>query len=325
LNRKLIVCLISLIFFITIFSTCKAYYNQNNYDKIILAENLDSIEVIDQQQTSSCGLGCPFFGYLWLGQGFIPSLDTLIKVEVKLFKGGNPTSPVTLSIRNSLTGVDLTSASIDGTLVETYGKWFEFDFPDISVTPGTEYFIICRSSGGSIFNYFCAEFNINNPYDGGEAWGSIDYGANWGLIEDYYPEYPDPDACFKTYGLDDSPSKPSINGDTNGMVGKEYTYTFLSTDPEGHDLFYYVKWGDDTNSGWVGEYESGETATLKHIWQTQGTFIIQAKAKDIYGAESDWTEFTVTIPRNKAINNLFLIFLQSHHNLFPLLQKLIQT
>ena len=324
MNRKLIVYLISLSFIVTIFSTCEATYNLINNDKIILVENLDSIEVIDQQQTSSCGLGCPFFSYLWLGQGFFPSLDILTKVEVKLFKGGNPTSPITLSIRNSLTGIDLTSASIDSNLVEPYGKWIEFDFADISVTPGIEYFIICRSSGGSILNYYCAEFNINNPYDGGEAWGSIDYGANWGLIEDYYPEYPDPDACFKTYGLDDSPNKPSINGDANGVVGKEYTYTFLSTDPEGHDLYYYVKWGDDTNSGWIGEYESGESVTLKHIWQTQGTFIIQSKAKDIYGAESDWATFTVTIPRNKAINRLFLNWLQNHPNLFPLLQKMLQ-
>ena len=343
MNRKLIVGLIFISIVITSFSSCGASslckikpavttveYNSNiennliNNDKIILAANLDFIEVIDQQQTVSSNLGCPFFSYLWLGQGFIPSLDSLTKVEVKLFKKGNPTSPVTLSIRDSLTGVDLTSASIESSLVSTYGKWIEFDFPDTSVTPGNEYFIICRSSGGSMFNYYCAEFDINDPYDGGEAWGSIDYGVVWGLIEDYYPEYPDPDACFKTYGLDEQPNIPMITGDTNGIVGKEYTFTFSSTDPEDHNLYYYVKWGDDTNSAWVGEYQSGEIATLNHIWHNEGAFIIQAKVKDIYGAESDWATFTMTVPRNKEIFKPLHVLLQDYPNMFSLLHHKLQ-
>lgn len=290
----------------------------------VVGEKLDSIEVVDQQQTSSSGQGCPFFSYLWIAQGFIPSLETLTKVEVKLFKGGNPTSPIIISIRNSLSGSDLTSVSIDGSLVSEYSKWIDFNFPDINVTPGNEYYIVCRSSGGSMINYYCAVFDINNPYGGGEAWGSINYGANWELIEDYYPQYPEPDACFKTYCLDESPNTPMISGEPDGNAGTEYTYTFSTTDPEGHDLYYYVKWGDDTTSEWIGEYASGETVSLKHIWQEQGTYTIEAKAKDIYGAEGNWGELTVTMPKNKLLpNSVILRLIERFQNAFPVLRQLL--
>jgi hypothetical protein len=285
MKKKIIVILICIVIFGTVFSalgTSAEYkiksvinvaYNDSdseiirlNDNEILLIGNLASNEVIDQQQTSSYGQGCPFFSYLWIAQGFIPSLEILTKVEVKLFKGGNPTSPIIISIRDSLSGNDLTSVSVDGSLVSQYSKWIEFNFPDINVI---------------------------------EAWGSISYGVNWDLIEDYYPEYPEPDACFKTYGLDESPNIPIITGETNGDAGTEYAYTFSTTDPESHDLYYYVKWGDDTTSGWIGEYASGETVPMKHIWQTQGTYTIEAKAKDIYGVESDWATLEVTMPVNQ--------------------------
>ncbi len=345
MKSKIIVFLICMGFFVGGFSTLgtsaeykikpvvNVVYNKSdneitksNYNEIFFIDNLDSIEVIDQQQTSSSGLGCPFFSFLWVAQGFIPSLETLTKVEVELFKDGNPTSPIIISIRDSLSGSDLTSVSVDGSLVSQYSKWIEFNFPDINVIPGNEYYIVCRSSGGSIINYYCAVFDINNPYGAGEAWGSIDYGANWELIEDYYPEYPEPDACFKTYGLDESPNSPIITGEINGNVGTEYTYTFSTTDPEGHDLYYYVEWGDDTNSGWIGKYESGETVNLKHTWQTQGTFTIKVKAKDIYGAEGDWGELVVTMPKNKAsISNFPLLnWLFDHFpNAYPILRYML--
>jgi hypothetical protein len=295
-----------------------AGYNINSNHEILI-ENIGSIEVIDQQQTTSGGLGCPFFGYLWLGQGFIPSLNTLTKIEVKLFKGGDPTSPIIISIRDSLSGTDLTSASIDGNLVTQYGEWFEFNFPDLGVIPGNSYYIICRSSGGSISNYYCVEFNINNPYPKGEAWGSINYGNNWALIEDYYPDYPESDACFKIYGLDESPIAPIINGNIQGNAGIEYTYALSSNDPEGHNLSYYVEWDDGTTSEWTSEYASGETITLTHIWQNQGTYTIKAKAKDIYGAESNWGELDVTMPKNKMMirNSWFYQLLER----FPIIQN----
>jgi len=92
------------------------------------------------------------------------------------------------------------------------------------------------------------------------------------------------------------PDAPTITGLTSGKEGEEIDYTFVTTDLNGHDIKYYIDWGDNTNSGWTDYYASGEEVTISHIWDNKGTFIIKAKAKDIYDAESEWSElFIVTI------------------------------
>lgn len=270
-------------------------------DTIGLQTCSDAVEVIDQQQTSSAGLGCPFFSYLWLAQGFTPGLESLTRLEVYLFKVGTVTSPITISIRDSLTGSDLTSATIDGSLVSTSSRWIMFDVSDISVIPGNQYYLVIRSSGGSIITYYCAIFDTDNPYDGGETWGSIDYGATWGLIEDYYPEYPDPDACFKTYGFDEAPGIPIIDGTLDGKIGVEYDYTFASTDPEEHAVMYWVNWGDGTNSGWIGPYDSGEQVTQSHQWSKKGSYTIQVKARDSYLVEGEYGTLVVSMPTSAPL------------------------
>jgi hypothetical protein len=94
------------------------------------------------------------------------------------------------------------------------------------------------------------------------------------------------------------PSPPSINGPNSGRIGIEYTYTFLSTDPEGSDLYYYIDWGDGQNTEWIGPYPSREEIKINHAWEHQGTYTIYAKAKDTLNAESDWSWFEVTIVGN---------------------------
>ena len=120
------------------------------------------------------------------------------------------------------------------------------------------------------------------------------------------------------------PDAPSINGPTTGKKGVSYNFTFNSIDPEEEDVYYYIKWGDGCIDDWNGPHASGVDFVVAHSYPTSKTFIIEAKAKDITGAESDWAEFTIIIPRDKAINNPLLNFLQSHPNIFPLLQKQIQ-
>jgi hypothetical protein len=93
-----------------------------------------------------------------------------------------------------------------------------------------------------------------------------------------------------------TPNAPTINGSLNGTVGVKYNYTFVSTDPDGDNLFYYIKWGDDTNTSWLGPYLSGEEIIVNHTWSEKGKYTIQAKAKDIWGAESGWGYLDVTMP-----------------------------
>ncbi len=123
--------------------------------------------------------------------------------------------------------------------------------------------------------------------------------------------------------INNPPGAPEIDGPPSGDAGEEYEFTFHATDPDGDSVYYYIDWGDGTNTGWIGPYPHCTVVTLKHTYANQGTYIIKAKAKDEYEAESDWSEFEVAMPRNKAITSPFLNFLQNHPNLFQILQQLI--
>ena len=86
------------------------------------------------------------------------------------------------------------------------------------------------------------------------------------------------------------PTPPTITGPSNGITGKMYHFSFMSTDPEEDAIYYYIDWGDDTHSGWVGPYASGETCDASHTWTEPGGYEVRAKAKDVYNVESDWSE-----------------------------------
>ncbi|MCK4364827.1 MAG: hypothetical protein KAW45_02125 [Thermoplasmatales archaeon] len=95
------------------------------------------------------------------------------------------------------------------------------------------------------------------------------------------------------------PNEPDIEGPISGIPGTEYEYTFVTTDPEDGDLYYYIDWGDGTIEKWIGPYESGEEVTRNHNWNENGNYTIRAKAKDAYKGKSDWSApFTVTIADN---------------------------
>jgi hypothetical protein len=122
------------------------------------------------------------------------------------------------------------------------------------------------------------------------------------------------------------PEKPDINGPTSGNAGTSYPYTFTSTDPDGDQVSYYIKWGDGGITDWTSFQASGPPGySESHTWILQNNYTIEVKAKDIFGNESGWATYTITMPRNRAIQTSpFLNFLQNHPNLFPLLQRLLQ-
>ena len=116
------------------------------------------------------------------------------------------------------------------------------------------------------------------------------------------------------------PNKPTIKGPTRGKPWEYYEYTFSVTDPEENPLWYYIDWGDNKNTGWLGPYPSGGEIITGHWWDGAGTYTISCKAKDPYNAEGPWAELEVTVQRNKATSNsLFLWFLHQ----FPLLERLL--
>jgi len=98
------------------------------------------------------------------------------------------------------------------------------------------------------------------------------------------------------------PRLPSIIGPIIAKPNKQHSYTFFSRSYNNYDLSYYIDWGDGTNTGWIGPYESLEDLTLTHSWDSEGTFIISAKAKDIYYQVSGEMTFEVKISSKISVN-----------------------
>ena len=98
------------------------------------------------------------------------------------------------------------------------------------------------------------------------------------------------------------PLDVELTGPQTGKPGIEYTFSVLSTDPDDDEVYYFIDWGDDTTSGWVGPFASGEKVDVKHSWEKRGTFIVKAKARDIFLFETEWTELEVSMPQLTANN-----------------------
>ncbi|RLF44107.1 MAG: hypothetical protein DRN17_05080 [Thermoplasmata archaeon] len=150
---------------------------------------------LDQSQTDYCGYGYITWGGGMFAQSFVPTMETLTKVELYMAKIGSPTA-ITISIRSSLYGNDMASTTKYGSSIPQSERWIVFDFSDISVDPGNTYYIVWYPSGSDEDNTFYWGFGDNNPYPNGDPW--FYDGSSWSVLVD--PDFPHLDFCFKTYG-----------------------------------------------------------------------------------------------------------------------------
>ena len=117
---------------------------------------------------------------------------------------------------------------------------------------------------------------------------------------------------------------PIIDGPASGEVGIEYYYSFVTIHHLGYDLSYFIEWGDGEITDWTALLPSGIPYNESHKWTSKGKYIIKAKARDVWGTESDWATFDVTMPRNRATQRPFLQFLQNFLQQYPILYQLLQ-
>ncbi|MCJ7570588.1 MAG: hypothetical protein MUO82_01750, partial [Candidatus Thermoplasmatota archaeon] len=143
----------------------------------------------------------------------------------------------------------------------------------------------------------------------------------------------DYDLFYNDVLFNSRPVKPSTpSGTDSGKPKIEYTYSTTTTDPNGDVIYYFFNWSDGTNSGWVGPYNSSDTASAKHTWSSKGNYNITVKAKDdpngdgdlSDGDESSWSEpLAISLPKNKQTTDLLLIpFFQKLISRFPFLKYL---
>jgi hypothetical protein len=98
-----------------------------------------------------------------------------------------------------------------------------------------------------------------------------------------------------------TPEKP--DGPIIGVIDVYYTFSSLTSDPQGDQIYYMFNWGDGTYSEWLGPYPSDTTVTGSHSWPALGSYEVKVKAKDTNGAMSGWSEpFVITIIENQKPN-----------------------
>jgi len=118
------------------------------------------------------------------------------------------------------------------------------------------------------------------------------------------------------------PGTPDVQGPAKGKPLSNYKITFVSTDPDLDMLFYFVDWGDNTTSDWLGPFSSGLQASAVHNWSEKGTYSVKVKAKDVHGAESDWGSLSIKIPfsYDLPVFRFLTLFFERFPHAFPLLR-----
>ena len=101
-------------------------------------------------------------------------------------------------------------------------------------------------------------------------------------------------------------------------------FKFTATDPEDHQVYYWIAWGGSGYTETFGPYSSGDEATISHSWGTSGTYTINAKTIDQYGAKSGLTTYQITISKSRALTNPVLFnFIQNIIDHFPIIKSVI--
>ena len=125
------------------------------------------------------------------------------------------------------------------------------------------------------------------------------------------------DPSLRISGVSHPPLTPEPpSGEISGEIHVEYLYTMNTEDPDGDDIYYLIDWGDDTESEWLGPFESGETCTTTHIWENQGLYQLRVRAKDEHGIQSNWSNpLEVSMPRLRSIRIIEQLISRYQHTL----------
>ena len=264
--------------------------------------------------------------YNWsIAQSYTPGLVVLTRVKLLLARNSIPPTvhPLVMTIRKTLTGENLVKVTVDPEEVLEFPDydWVEFDFEDIPVDAGNEYFIVCYTVNETD-NAYVWGANPNNLYPAGQVYISLDNGNTW----DGDPPADTADMCFMTYGRNNTkPEPPIIDGPTSGKAGTAYDYIFTAIDPDGDDVEYFIDWGDG-DTEWTGFSASGTPVIVSHTWVEKDTYTITAYAQDEYGLEGPEGTLEVTMPKNKPFNFNFPLLswlFERFPNAFPILRYLL--
>ncbi len=88
-----------------------------------------------------------------------------------------------------------------------------------------------------------------------------------------------------------APNVPMIiSYPSQGYVDSVYTIRVSASDPDGDSVSVQVDFGDGSPLHWSNYQPSGSEITFYHSWSNPGSYSIRAKAKDVIGKQSDWSD-----------------------------------
>jgi len=208
----------------------------------------------------------------------------------QMFKSPTPSQPPTQPIKpvGQTLGIWNVEYSYTSSATEPDGEqlFYLFDWGD-GTTSG---WLGPYSSGatGTGSHSWTALGTYNVKVKARDVWGA---GSKWS------------DPLAVTITDNNLPTIPEITGPAEGVPGNDYLYNFVSEDLDGHNVYYFVDWGDNTTSGWLGPYIQGTMIHVTHSWSETGTYIVKAKAKDSMNGESDWGTLTFVVPFEVGFNS----------------------
>ena len=115
------------------------------------------------------------------------------------------------------------------------------------------------------------------------------------------------------------PNKPETpEGPSRGEPDAEYTFSTISSDPDGDLLEYMWDWGDGNYSDWI------DTTETTYTWTYKDRFEIRVKARDEKGGESDWSDpLAFSTPKIKNLDQ-YSIIIKRLLEKFPFLKTIIK-
>ena len=90
------------------------------------------------------------------------------------------------------------------------------------------------------------------------------------------------------------PEAPEIDGPVECPPGVEICYTFRSFDPNHDDIMLFIDWGDGAFEE-TNYFQHNIPIEVCHIYEEKETYLLRARAIDIYGYKGDWSYFNIPI------------------------------
>jgi PKD repeat protein len=118
--------------------------------------------------------------------------------------------------------------------------------------------------------------------------------GNFQPVRDTYYElnlFGDPQLALKIPTDNNDPDKPDKPQGYANPLKTHWTYTTSTTDLDTDSVYYNWEWDGQQNPIWWGPYDSEGTVTRDHTWLTSDTHSVRVRAKDQFGAISDWSDY----------------------------------